>query len=168
MRTVIIAGFRGETNEIQRQGQRHFQASRKRWLNNGQEGAKMELINGRTAEEIKHGLRVCNGWCGSECPYSEIEYGCASTMVRDALALIEHLESQTPRWISVEDVPPKENVYYMVSVTLYGNRGMYTDIAMFDGELWVRDAGSYFDILDKGDITHYMPLPEPPKEGAHE
>lgn len=57
-----------------------------------------ELINGRTAEEIKRGLRVCNGWCGSECPYSEIECGCANTMVRDALALIERLGRGGSAW----------------------------------------------------------------------
>jgi hypothetical protein len=78
-------------------------------------------------------------------------------------ALRDALDKQ-PKWIGVKERLPKENTYYMVSVNLYGNRGMYTDIAMFDGELWVRDAGSYFDILDKGDITHFMPLPEPPEE----
>jgi hypothetical protein len=126
-----------------------------------------------TPEKIKRGLRWIAHDCddnGEDCSECECVEEChklvEDDVARDALDLIEHLEAQQPKWIRVQDVPPKENVYYMVSVTLYGNRGMYTDIAMFDGELWVRDAGSYFDVLDKGDITHYMPLPQPPKEDA--
>lgn len=124
-----------------------------------------DLINGRRPEEIKNALCVCtNGGCAKyRCAYEE-DGDCSGSVMRDALELIKHLEAQQPKWISVKEQPPKENTYYMVSVNLYGNRGMYTDIAMFDGELWVRDAGSYFDILDKGDITHFMPLPEPPEE----
>ena len=133
------------------------------------------VINGRTPEEIKRWLRWATYRCMqtedrcATCEYQKDcgEY-CGSDTYEEALAYIQHLEAQQPKWIGVEDVPPKENVYYMVSVTLHGNRGMYTDIAMFDGELWVRDAGSYFDVLDKGDITHYMPLPSPSKEDAHD
>ena len=80
-----------------------------------------ELINGRTVEEIKRGLRVCNGWCDLECPYSEIEYGCVGTMVRDALALIERLEAQVPRWISVEERQPSAFVSVMVHMTDAGD-----------------------------------------------
>lgn len=145
-----------------------------------------ELINGKTPGVIKNGIRnmlkscadisgVKDGVCHEICCSYEDDNCCHETILMDALALIEHLESErdaalakVPKWISVKEQPPKENTYYMVSVNLYGNRGMYTDIAMFDGELWVRDAGSYFDILDKGDVTHFMPLPEPPKEDNHE
>lgn len=132
-----------------------------------------ELINGRTPEEIITGLK-CEVAC-SKCAYREHNFmkddTCSYYVEQDVLALIKRLEAErdaalakVPKWISVKEQPPKENTYYMVSVNLYGNRGMYTDIAMFDGELWVRDAGSYFDILDKGDITHFMPLPELAKE----
>lgn len=120
----------------------------------------MELINGRTAEEIKRGLRVCNGWCDSECPYSEIECGCANTMVRDALALIERLEAEQPRWISMEDMLPQDGQKVILvnskspSITL---QGVYKADKTPDT---IRVFG--FGI---GKATHWMPLPEQPKEG---
>lgn len=130
----------------------------------------MELINGRTAEEIKRGMHACNGLrCDLECPYSEIEYGCIGTMVRDALALIERLEAEQPRWISVEErLPEKLNENNQVYIT--------EEVIGFDGEcayigqykVYKHDGyRTFFDgNFFRDDITHWMPLPEPPKEGA--
>ncbi len=120
------------------------------------------LINGRTAEEIKRGLRVCNGWCNLECPYSEIEYGCVGTMVRDALALIERLEAAQPRWISVDERLPEHRQHvYACAKDKFRFEGIYIDPVGFEryeiGEGWVNE---------NRNITHWMPLPEPPKEGA--
>lgn len=58
-----------------------------------------ELINGRTPEEIKIGLRTCQslgmilGGCGS-CPYKGCDGDCDLGLEEDALALIERLESE--------------------------------------------------------------------------
>ena len=57
-------------------------------------------------------------------------------------------------WISVDERLPDENVRVLVYLThqAYGHTHMDTD-RIFDGT-WVRWSGS---------ITHWMPLPEPPK-----
>ena len=61
----------------------------------------MELINGRTAEEIKNAVAHCADGCCSKCAYKEV-YDCSLNMTRDALALIERLEAAVPvehaRW----------------------------------------------------------------------
>ena len=55
----------------------------------------MELINGRTPDEIKQGLKACsNVRCGTECPYGGMVYGCIGALNADSLALIKHLESK--------------------------------------------------------------------------
>lgn len=117
------------------------------------------LINGRTAEEIKTALKVCPEDDCSSCSY-EISYMCSDYMMRDALALIERLESErdavlakVPEWINAKKSPPTKKGYYIVS---WSNRWQ-TQIEMiyFRGNQWAKRAD---------EITHWMPLPKPPKE----
>lgn len=76
---------------------------------------KNDLINGRTPEEIKAGLKACTtakvpGYgCNIPCPYLNTP-NCWLPVKSDALALIEHLEAErdaalakVPKWISVKD-----------------------------------------------------------------
>lgn len=59
-----------------------------------------ELINGRTPEEIKRGIKCHVSWgdCSTECPYDDVRnkpaHECIQSMTKDALALIEHLEAK--------------------------------------------------------------------------
>ena len=147
----------------------------------------MELINGRTAEEIKRGMHACNGLrCDLECPYSEIEYGCIGTMVRDALALIERLEATQLRWISVEERLPEKieavNIVWVnrqpVSYYAHIKDKPFTGTGYYhNGKWWwysstcedyLKEYGwNEFDLVDECiEITHWMQLPEPPKESA--
>lgn len=79
-----------------------------------------ELINGRTPEEIKAGLKACTtakvqGYgCNIPCPYLNTP-NCWLPVKRDALALIERLESErdaalakVPKWISVKERLPEK------------------------------------------------------------
>ena len=125
-----------------------------------------DLINGRTPEEIKHVAEWnCYSCGGLEC--DDCSYLDACTVenrdraVPDALALIEHLESErdaalakVPKWISVKERLPR-----------YGERVLVTN----DGSVWE----AYLSISHKwvrqefvwaAKVTHWMPLPEPPKE----
>ena len=61
-------------------------------------------------------------------------------------------------WISVNDRLPKSNTMVLVFV-----RG-YADIGWYDGEHDEWRTGMI--TLDNSEITHWMPLPEPPKEDA--
>lgn len=77
----------------------------------------------------------------------------AHASMADALAYIRQLESQAPKWISVEEMlPDGEENRYLIRM----DHG-FIDTAIWDGEweLWA----------DAGEVTHWMPLPKPPKEG---
>lgn len=121
------------------------------------------LINGRTPEEIKAGLRACMtgktpGYgCNAHCPYLNVP-NCWLSVKADALALIEHLEAKVPRWISVKErLPEKEGDYLVRKVHSYSDNDGYSKIdvciycKMRDPE-WI-GCGS----LCK--VTHWMPLP---------
>lgn len=64
------------------------------------------LINGRTQEEIKQGLRRCKTVCLDDCPYYKtgIECSeCTTFLSNDALALIENLEKRLTNEIARRD-----------------------------------------------------------------
>ena len=131
-----------------------------------------ELINGRTPEEIKHvaewNCYSCGGLECDDCPYLD---ACTvenrDRAVPDALALIERLESErdaalakVPRWISVEDeLPPRER-----NILAVNGHGHIKVLAFWKKEekRWTWIEGSRFTHWN--DITHWMPLPEPPKK----
>ena len=123
-----------------------------------------DLINGRTPEEIKRRMKCASFDCGAiDCDDCECSDLCKSLDVfgdsANALAYIQHLEAQQPKWISVEErLPPPETERYLVAcVCSDGDRCVRTSI-------WAWD-----DIDEKGDwinwdvVTHWMPLPEPPE-----
>lgn len=119
-----------------------------------------ELINGRTAEEIKRGLR-CQGSKGnikcSECAYcigqfgdSDCDYEC-DQIDRDALALIERLEAAVPMWISVEERLPEEVCRCLV-ITKRHEESSMVNTATYNHMGW-------WTHRNFGEITHWMPLP---------
>lgn len=88
--------------------------------------------------------------CG-ECPYYEFGKGgfsCRDELLYDALALLKE-----QKWVSVKDRMPEENVPVLV---------------------WELQGFAYVDVYKDGawevgtpnlaKFTHWMPLPEPPKE----
>ena len=120
----------------------------------------MELINGRTEEEIKAAVINCDEHCSCiECPEDERGYCDQSVVIKYARCLIERIEAAVPRWISVEERLPE---------------GECIAIGWQDEMLigYVYRSGTGYACESDGeylmDVTHWMPLPEPPKEGAHE
>lgn len=88
--------------------------------------------------------------CKDDCPYKE---GCDGEQIMvDALALIQQLEAQVPRWISVEERLPEPN-----TVVIVGGNGKVTS-GIYHGTygLWTTH--------DEIDFDCWMPLPQPPKE----
>ena len=131
-------------------------------------GAHMsELINGRTPEAIKDKiLWCCSAMCCGECKYDADGDFCSSdTVLKDALALIERLESErdaalakVPKWISVEERLPEE-----------GERVLCTDGRCVFEQYRV-PLSCVYGTWDRGglkspmqNVTHWMPLPEPPE-----
>ena len=130
-----------------------------------------DLINGRMPEHIKAGLRcrVIGDVKCSDCAYygtvlyeiGQREYEC-DDIDRDALALIERLEAAQPKWISVEDmIPPRER-----NILAVNGHGRIKMLALWKKEekrwTWIEDSR----FTHWNDITHWMPLPEPPEEDA--
>ena len=120
----------------------------------------------KTPDEIKNGLNHCSEDGHKQCPYN---YDCNmadgfSVLAYDANAYIQQLENHIgeltekvaqPRWISVEERLPEENGKYIVC-TAKGS--------VYCTKFSVGVRGSFHTDINTH-ITHWMPLPEPPKEG---
>ena len=109
----------------------------------------------KTPEEIKKALECCARMTGcAACPY--IGEKCALQVSVDTLAYIQQLEAQVPKWYSVNDREPDGEC---LAVGKYGD--MLIGYVYLKGkEFWCENE---HEILY--DITHWIPLPEPPKEG---
>lgn len=144
----------------------------------------------KTPEEIKLGLECCSSTanCADGCPYHVTvegslgcdEMGCDDSLLPDALALIQQLEWEVdslkhdesfwraiaklndktideqmaliPRWIPVEERLPEKWMH----VLAYTSDG-YRETMVYDGHWWWQR-----DVVVN--VTHWMPLPEPPEE----
>lgn len=129
-----------------------------------------DLINGRTLEEIITGLK-CEVTC-SKCAYREHNFmkddSCSYYVEQDVIALIEHLESERgaalakqPKWISAKERMPEEHGIYLAHIVhRYCKIDSYSRVAV---EYFSRD-GEWDSLPDLYEVTHWMPLPEPPEE----
>lgn len=143
----------------------------------------------KTPEEIKKWLECCSSaeiMCG-ECPYYEDGVDCDG-MEEDALAYIRQLERinadfaertarleaqlreavlKVPGWCDPEVELPVEDGNVLVIVSGHPTVNVTMDHAYMlaayigDGE-WIIEG---WETWEKPTIHHWMPLPEPPKEG---
>ena len=119
-------------------------------------------------DEIKDGMEWCSGnACSDDCPYYHTAPECSANLCKDALAYIQQLEAQVPKWISVEERLPEDDSAVLVYAV--GNNEN-SCVAMtsythhmhgYNIEGW-RSPWQYFFYERK--ITHWMPLPELPEE----
>ena len=121
-----------------------------------------KLINGKTPGEIKQELQ----WLAYGCPESNPECDecihaeiCSNLTERDApcnaLALIERLEAKVPKWISVEERLPEDEC-----LALGWQNEMLIGLVYRSGAGYACESDGEYLM----DVTHWMPLPEPPKE----
>lgn len=97
---------------------------------------------------------ICN-----ECMIEKGGKGCWACLVNDA-PTVDTVEVILKQWISVEDKLPKS-----------GERVLFSD-GVFVGEGYMGASGKWTRYngkisaacIDVYDITHWMPLPEPPEE----
>lgn len=121
----------------------------------------------KTPDEIKKGLESCGAdECHGEhtgCPYKDDVF-CIMYICGDALAYITQLEARVPKWISVEDRLPEIGTV----VLGYAKHNPFSAYEV----MLVRNLGNGFEMIRYHEyatsITHWMPLPEPPKEDMHE
>lgn len=117
----------------------------------------------KTPEEIKKGLACCAKSSEEACEHCPYENDCerfeAGNLYRDALSYINQLEARVPKWISVKERLPED--YKDVLVIVRNNGALFTIIAYLTiGGIWVHKG--FGRVI--GVVTHWMPLPEPPKE----
>lgn len=114
----------------------------------------------KTPDEIKRGLECCSMYpnrveCMRSCPYESEELHCIPMLVADARAYIQQLEAKIPQWISAKErLPEKEGKCIVCTAkgSIYCTR-----FKAYGG-------GGNFQTDTNTHITHWMPLPEPPKE----
>lgn len=109
----------------------------------------------KTPEEIKKAAACCfDAESCNTCPYIKercVEITTSPTLIDDMIALIEQLEAQIPKWISVKDRLPEEPGEYLASTNEYVTVLEYCD----DGEWRDIEGGRYF-------VDAWMQKPEPP------
>lgn len=123
----------------------------------------------KTPDEIKKGLEICNSSMDcNDCPYLSNRFcipSCKCSRNADALAYIQQLEARVPRWISVEERLPKVD-------KRYDGYEYSAELLVYDGlrrraAYYCHTSGVWYDSRyedDTFEVTHWMPMPEPPKE----
>lgn len=66
------------------------------------------------------------------------------------------------RWIPCSEMLPEKNVEVLAYSPYWGK----IVVAMWGGEYWLEQWTD--DDLEQSEITHWMPLPEPPESGAQD
>ena len=119
----------------------------------------------KTPEAIKKGLECCakvSPEACYHCPYMvDCEtFGSAGNNSRDALAYITQLEARVPKWISVNDMLPEIGTVFLG----YAKQNPFSAYDV----MRVRNLGNGFEMIRyheyASSVTHWMPMPEPPKE----
>ena len=128
-----------------------------------------------TLEETKKAGNICNRDEPCEnCPLYDDKI-CIEHLAENAVRHLEELEQRIPRWISVEERLPEldENVLvYAVGKEEEGFGGEHATAichryvlrlfpTLLGNEVW-SEPWRYFHT--DYEITHWMPMPEPPKE----
>ena len=107
-------------------------------------------------------LRECNDCiCEEHCPYYEERTNplkCMTKIVGDAADAIEELQNQVPKWIPVSERLPEQNTRVIGFMAWKG----ITAIEYQNGNWYSID---HLQPLPNEAVTHWMPLPELPKEG---
>ena len=127
----------------------------------------------QTIDNIKKGLECFAQDRSYMLPCSDCAYHgqglphCRKAVHEDALALIEQLEAQVPKWISVEERLPEGKC--LAGCFAHGSYGYGEYIIGYVAPYSESEGSGYcaedsFVLLD--DVTHWMPLPEPPEEDA--
>lgn len=97
------------------------------------------------------------------CKYGSSPYPVVTQEIIDRLAAYEDTglapeEVQQMRWIPVEERLPEEKQRVIVRCERVG-----TSVGWILWGGWMTDIGPH-----AGEVTHWMPLPSPPKEASHD
>ena len=108
----------------------------------------------KTPDEIKQGIKyltIKDITEKLEAWHAGLAYYYAEDAAADALAYIQQLESQAPKWISVEERLPEQ----------YATVIIWRDDCKNASIGWL--ISGYWSVPKGVRVTHWMPLPEPPE-----
>ena len=89
-------------------------------------------------------------------------YGAWEQHSKDAADAIEELLAAVPQWISVEERLPEKHVEVLICTEDYGKNELgFANTAVWDGSEWIETWNRKESIPY---VSHWMPLPESPKE----
>lgn len=79
---------------------------------------------------------------------------------------LEMMPSIEPKqeWISVKDRLPERNKLVLVRAVSTARGGNITFVGAYDGFWFLQTAADTIGLTIQYDITHWMPLPEPPEK----
>jgi len=101
----------------------------------------------------------CSG-CGGDCKTGSNEPR-TKAVLNDAADAIEELLAAVPHWISVEERLPEKHVEVLICTEDYGKNELgFANTAVWDGSEWIETWNRKESIPY---VSHWMPLPEPPK-----
>lgn len=113
-----------------------------------------------SAEELAKTLRLCDSTSCVGCALFEF-VDCGSAAKQQAAEMLEKLaaekDAKKPEWISVKDRLPEENVVVLICVD--NGRCKEVKVSGLTGFGWM-----LFDKNKNKEVTHWMPMPKPPKE----
>ena len=99
--------------------------------------------------------------CDMVCPYNTLK-GCRKKELNNGICLMSNFRGkpiQKTEWISVKDRLPETRAAVLVTM-----KGALPCVCRQDwnGDWWM--IGQYRNQRCRAEVTHWMPLPEPPKE----
>jgi len=117
-----------------------------------------KVINGLKHCTAFNGFHQCQPKVRDDCPYED-EADCKLTLMENVLALLKEWETKqgeffANKWISVKDRLPEKSGDYIA----YTKDGIVWPY-FFCGDIWEDALG-----FSTETVTHWMPLPEPPRE----
>lgn len=112
-----------------------------------------------TREEIVKALRCCNSEDGCRgCPLEMADLPQGTCVDKVLFAAADMLEQDAQGWISVKDRMPETSGYYLVCTLTAFYHTQCISKVYFSGSIWGSIRKRYTN------VTHWAPLPEPPKE----
>lgn len=111
------------------------------------------------------------------CPYAHLLSDCMTSMlsdsseyiqqledhVRELTKKIEQLEEAQPKWISVKERLPELGEYFVRCIHNYTDNDEYE---IYKVAIYLSKECRWIDVGNLLKVTHWMPIPELPKEDA--
>ena len=116
----------------------------------------IRILDMKTSAKVLVEIEYYNGFSGREAVLKAVDDACV-------LAVAALREQDQRRWIPVAERLPKNYISVLVYIPTAEPLPMVHEAYIGDDGEW---HSSNFYEIENEDVTHWMPLPEPPKEEA--